>query len=280
MQFNGEVVSDWEADEVPANSELDDTLKPDLLGARRKILFVEGTENSLDKPLYSLIFPMVSVIPKGSCRAVEQATAGSRAVEDFHWLLAFGIADGDGFTTEQISEKREKGVYVLPFYSVEAIYFHPRMIEWIAERCATAFGGNAVELNQSAIAAGVAAVSMHTERLSQNVAKKAVRNLIVEQIPNDDVLLAGQQVVIENNAAEICAERKALLDLAVESGDWEKILISCPVRESSALADIATTLGFQRVKDYHKAVRHLLTEDEGPLQFVRGLFDDLFEQLN
>lgn len=120
-KFNGQNVVGWEADELPAETPIDDVLKRDLLGARRKVLFVEGTERSLDKPLYSLIFPMVSVVPKGSCREVERAVAGSRSCEGFHWLQAFGITDGDGYTSDQIAAKRERGVFALPYYSVEAM---------------------------------------------------------------------------------------------------------------------------------------------------------------
>ncbi len=278
--FDGRNVQGWEADELPAENPIDDILKRDLLGARRKILFVEGTESSLDKPLYSLIFPMVSVIPKGSCRDVEQAVVGSRAGEGFHWLRAFGIADGDGYALDQITAKRERGVYALPFYSVEAIYFHPRIIEWIATRQAAVSGEDAGELARAALAAGVAAVSGHTERLGRKVAKKAVRKLIMEQIPNDDELLAGRQVVIDNNATEIRATRKAELDAAEANGDWESILTKCPVRESSALADIATALGFRKIEDFEKAVRHLLTVDNDALGFVRGLFGNLTDQLD
>ncbi|MBY5974508.1 ATP-binding cassette domain-containing protein [Ferrimonas balearica] len=126
--FQGPNAQEWEADELLADAPIDDILKRDLLGSRRKVLFVEGTESSLDKPLYSLIFPMVSVVPKGNCREVENAVAGSRAGEELHWLRAFGIADGDGYDQTQIEEKRQRGVYALPFYSVEAIYFHPDII--------------------------------------------------------------------------------------------------------------------------------------------------------
>ena len=55
---------------------------------------------------------------KGSCHEVERAVVGVRAGEGFHWLRAFGIADGDGYAPDQIQVKREKGVYVLPLYSV------------------------------------------------------------------------------------------------------------------------------------------------------------------
>ena len=66
----------WEADALPLDASVDEALKRDLLGARRKIIFVEGTECSLDKPLYSIIFPMASIIPKANCADVERAVLG------------------------------------------------------------------------------------------------------------------------------------------------------------------------------------------------------------
>ena len=278
--FEGQTVQSWEADELPADTPIDDVLKSDLLGSRRKIIFVEGTERSLDKPLYSLIFPMISIVPKGNCRAVEQAVAGSRAGEDFHWLRAFGIADGDGFDADQVELKRARGVYALPYYSVEAIYYHPRIVEAIATRQADVTGDDAAALFGKAKSAGVAAIAGQTERLSQKVAKKAVRKLIEDQLPNDDDLLAGQEVTVENNAPEIHAARQAELDAAIEANDWLTILINCPVKDSSSLDHISTTLGFRRTVDYEKAVRRLLAQDNGALVFVRSLFGNLFDQIN
>jgi hypothetical protein len=277
--FDGRNVQSWEADELPATTAIDDVLKRDLLGARRKILFVEGTESSLDKPLYSLIFPMVSIIPKGSCRDVEQAVVGSRAGEGFHWLRAFGIADGDGYSADQIEMKRRIGVYALPFYSVEAIYFHPRIVEKIAIRQADLTGDDATVLFRAALDAGVAAIAKDTDRLSCKVAKKAVRKLILDQIPNDEILMNGQDVLLRNNAQAIHAERKAELDTAVQAKDWETILTNCSIRESTARGDIASKLGFRKVEDYEKAVRRLLSRDDDVLGFVRNLFGDLVDQL-
>lgn len=278
--FNGRNVQGWEADELSADTPIDDGLKRDILGARRKILFVEGNEKSLDKPLYSLIFPMVSVIPKGNCRNVEDAVVGSRAGEGFHWLRAFGIVDGDGYDEDKIEAKRQRGVYALPFYSVESVYFHPQIIDWIAARQTEITGDDATAVSQKAKTDGVTAVADHTERLSIKATKKAVRKLVEEQIPNDDDLLAGQEVTIVNNAVAIHAERKKELDAAVGANDWETILIRCPVRESPALKSISDTLGFQKIKDYEKAVRHLLVTDDNALNFARSLFGNLFDELN
>ncbi len=277
--FQGQNAQSWEADELPADAPIDDILKRDLLGSRRKVLFVEGTESSLDKPLYSLIFPLVSVIPKGSCREVESAVAGSRAGQDFHWLRAFGIADGDGYDRDQIEAKRRQGVYALPFYSVEAVYFHPEIIRRIAARQADVVGGDAAEVAAKAIAEGVKGVAAHTERLSKNVAKKAARKLIMDQIPNDNDLLDGKEFSVSNSGAIIHAMRKAELDAAVAAKDWIAILTRCSVRECGARENIIVALGLRNITDYEKAVRHLLTVDDDALAFVRSLFGQLPTEL-
>ncbi|MEO9895371.1 MAG: AAA family ATPase [Paracoccaceae bacterium] len=273
--FQGQSAQNWEVDELPVAAPLDDILKRDLLGARRKVLFVEGAESSLDKPLYSLIFPMVSVIPKGSCREVENAVIGSRAGEEFHWLRAFGIADGDGYEAEQIEARRQRGVYAIPYYSVEAIYFHPEIILRIAARQAELLGPEGATTAQAAIERGIAGIAAHTARLSRNVAKKAVRKLIMEQIPNDDDLLDGQEISVTNTGPGIHSTRKAELDAAVAAKDWETILTRCSVRECEALENIIVALGFRRISDYENAVRHLLTVDDDALAVVRGLFGRL-----
>lgn len=234
----------------------------------------------MDKPLYSIIFPMISVIAKGSCHDVERAVVGGREVEGFHWLQAFGIVDGDGYTTDQIQEKRDQGIYALPYYSVEAIYFHPEILKRIAIRQSGVLGEDVTALLNNALAAGVDQIEGHAERLSRNMVKKSMRRLIIEQIPNDDDLLEGQQIKLENNGTVLLAERKREIDDAVSSRDWETILNRCPVRESGALTAIIRALKFPRQQDYENAVRHLLSTDGDALMVVRKWFGDLYERLN
>ena len=72
---------DFLSPEAPTHGEL----KRDILGARQKIIFVEGTASSLDGPLYILLFPQVSVIPKDSCRDVGQTVRSLRDAEEMHF---------------------------------------------------------------------------------------------------------------------------------------------------------------------------------------------------
>ena len=142
----------------------------------------------MDKSLYNLIFPMASVIAKGSRREVERVLAGVRAGESFHWLRAFGIVDGDGLESRQASLQDSTGLYPLPVYAVEAIYYHPQVIERVALRQAAVRGNASSELTTRALAAGVASVSGDTDRLSRKASKKVIREYVYRQIPNDDDL--------------------------------------------------------------------------------------------
>ena len=277
--FEGGHIRHWEVDELPAGAPVDDILKRDLLGARRKVLFIEGTEDSLDKALYSLVFPMVSIIPRGNCRDVERAVIGARAAEPLHWLQVFGIVDSDGLDATQIAAKRKRGVYALPYYSVEALYFHSEIIKRISSRQADLLGDDDTELAEMAITSGTDAIRSHTDRLCRTATKKALRESVMEQIPNDDRLLAGEKVEIANDAIAAHAERVARLEAAVAAGDWDTILTACSVRETNALDSISAKLGFRRRQDYQRAVRQMLAQDADALGFVRTLFGDLPGQI-
>jgi hypothetical protein len=109
--YSGNTFNKWDADLAAADAEIEDDLKRDILGARRKLLFVEGEEHSLDKPLYALVFPNVSVVAKSSCRDVEHAVSGIRDADGLHWLHAFGIIDNDRRTQDEIAKLHDKGVH-------------------------------------------------------------------------------------------------------------------------------------------------------------------------
>jgi len=277
--FNGQNARSWEADELGSNAPLDDILKRDLLGARRKILFVEGTETSLDKPLYSLIFPQVSVIPKGSCRDVEQAVAGVTAGEHFHWLRAFGIVDSDGNDAAAIAGKILHDVFAVPYYSVEAIYYHPRVIEMVARAQVGISGGDASALIDAALTGGIGEVRAHAERLCGKAVKKAVAKAIMDQLPDGDQYLNGVNTQIVVDSASLMAQRQQALTTALDSRDWEAVLAFCPIRECGARDQIGRALNLRSFTDYQKAVQHLLSKDEAALEFVRSLFAGLFDKV-
>ncbi|NEN24213.1 ATP-binding protein [Cryomorpha ignava] len=69
--WNGKNIDSWDADLIAESAQISPEIKKSILGAKREILFVEGNNESLDRQIYQLIYPTVSVVPKGSCKDVE-----------------------------------------------------------------------------------------------------------------------------------------------------------------------------------------------------------------
>jgi ABC-type cobalamin/Fe3+-siderophores transport system ATPase subunit len=277
--YSGNTVGTWDADLVASEYAIDDDLKRDILGGRRKLLFVEGDEHSLDKPIYSLIFPSVSVIAKDTCRDVEHAVSGIRDAAELHWLHACGIVDNDRRTPDDIDKMRAKGVYALPVFSVESLYYNMEIQKRIAQRANALTGADPDELVNNARAAAVAAVKSHVQRLSERAVEATLRQDLMHQLPRRQDIAAAQPINITIDVPMVVAAEAARLQKWCDYADLPSIIAHYPVRETAALTSIAKCLGFQNQTQYESAVRKLLMDDREALAFVQGLFEGLADEL-
>ena len=130
----------WDAELLDSGEHLPEDLKRDILGSRRRILFVEGKANSLDLPLYGALFPELSVIPKGSSDEVIRAVKGLRGSYEHHHVEAIGLIDKDDRTEDQVSDLAQDSVLALEVYSVESLYYCADAMEAVARRQAESLG--------------------------------------------------------------------------------------------------------------------------------------------
>lgn len=120
-RWNGEKPDAWSAKLLEADTELPENLKRAILGAGKAILFVEGAPQSLDRRLYSALFPNITVRAAGSCNDVIQAVNGLRKTESSHVTKAFGLIDRDDRDAAEVKQLANKGIYALDAYSVESL---------------------------------------------------------------------------------------------------------------------------------------------------------------
>lgn len=114
----------WDIAKVP-NSNFDEQTITMILGSRKPILFVEGTNNSLDIATYRACYPAWTIIPKGSCQAVIQAVSSFNHLAEEMPLLNLqckGIVDNDTRSEREISKLNELGIYTLPVSEIENIF--------------------------------------------------------------------------------------------------------------------------------------------------------------
>ncbi len=92
-----------------------------LLGSRKPILFVEGTQGSLDTFIYTSAFPNYTVIPRDGAAHVIGSAAAFRDLRDFHHLQSKGIIDRDHRTEDEVGSLAKKDVFTLEFSEIENV---------------------------------------------------------------------------------------------------------------------------------------------------------------
>ena len=278
-QYSGSQTISWDVDFVSPEIGIEDDLMKDILGARRKVIFIEGSEQSLDKPLYSIIFPDVSIIAKSSCRDVESAVSGIKGASSFHWLRAFGIIDNDRRMDTDVLQLKAKGIYALSVYAVESIYYHPEVQKKVAQRYAELTGEDFQLRFDGAKQAALTAVAPHIERLSQRAVEKTIRNKIEQLRPKQSDIASGASINVSIDVADIVNTEKTILQKALNDNDLETVISRYPIRETAALNEIVKNLGFQNKTQYENAVRKTLLNDLELLNFVKSLFGTLSSDL-
>ena len=125
--FDGEK---WEYSFVE-NTDLPDQLLLDIMGNRRKVLFVEGTNDSYDTTLYTYLFEEYYVVACGSCSKVIEQTKAMRESNQLHDLECYGLIDRDHRSEYEIASLKSKGVYALSVAEVENLFIVEELLNAI-----------------------------------------------------------------------------------------------------------------------------------------------------
>lgn len=269
--YEGDNVVSYDIDLLESSSGIDDDLKRTILGERRKIVFVEGVEHSLDKPLYSLLFPNASIVAKSDCREVEYAVVGIKGTAELHWVKPYGLVDNDSSEPERIEDLRKKGVIPLDAYSVESIYYHPEVQKMAGEKLADVVGGDLAAKLEKANIDAIKAIRDNAKYLSARIAEKSARSKVFSLLPKKGEVAAGKRRTAEIDFAKYAQDEAARIDTLINASDFVGILKRYPIRESSALEAIAKALNFANRAQYESAVRNLLVRDIEAVKRVRTL---------
>ena len=268
-------VKGWDTDLVESGNGIDKEVMRDILGARSRLLFVEGTEESLDKPLYNLIFPDVSVIPKQDSKSVEHAVTSIRDLEQLHWVVAYGIIDRDARTQDDVERLKKCGIYALDVHSVESIYYDPQVRKMAGERMAKVMGADAITLLEEAENAALEAIKGSARHLSELKAEHKMRQEIFDHLPNRKKDALNKPICIHLDGPAILESESERLSRAIKSRDLDFIIACYPVRESPALVRLVKELKFQGRREYERTVLELLKDEPQLLVHVKGLLGTL-----
>ena len=123
----------WNIESVPIDTGFSEEITTLILGSRRPILFVEGTESSLDTTIFRCCFPDLTVIPRGSCEEVIHSVVTLRQNRALTRVTCAGIVDADDYQPDDIAILGQYSVSVLPVSEIENLVLLPAVSRAIIE---------------------------------------------------------------------------------------------------------------------------------------------------
>lgn len=132
--YDGE---NWELDKInEQDNGLPEQLLLDIMGNRKKVLFVEGTANSYDTKLYSEIYKDYYVVPCGGCSSVINFTKAMKNNSQLHHIECYGIIDRDYRTDHEINSLKNNGIYTIDVAEVENLFLVEELLLVVNEMMA------------------------------------------------------------------------------------------------------------------------------------------------
>lgn len=261
-QWNGSECVAWDTEVIKPSPELPEELRRTILGSRNRILFVEGNSNSsLDFPLYTTLFPSLSMIPKGSCEDVQKAVLGLRGSLDIHDVEAFGLIDEDGRPDKEVEKLAESGIFALEVYSAESLYYCSDTIAAVAYEQARIRGEDGNALIETAKQGAIEVIEKHAERMVARRCERRTRELLLSKLPDWKSLKANPSQKICISADSPYLEEINHFNKLVENGKLDQLIARYPVRESSAFETIARSLKCLNKMDYERMVIARIRQD-------------------
>ncbi len=281
-QWQGNQCVAWGAEVLKSNSQLPEELKRAILGSRKKILFVEGDfDNSLDFPLYTALFPDISVIPKGGCEEVQKAVLGLQGSSDLHDVEAFGLIDRDDRPDENIEKLVENGIFALKVYSAEALYYCSDAIAAVADEQAEIRGEDKIKLIESAKKEAIEVLKDHAEEMAAKRCIREIQELALSKIPNwksikDDSI----QPFCISIDSQPYSEELTRFNKLVDEENLDQLIARYPVRQSCALETIARSLLCKNRTDYERIVINLIRRDDELAEKLKKRIGPLSKKLD
>ncbi len=130
----------WEFQALPKKDIFPTELLLEVLGSKKNVCFCEGTLNSLDYKLYSLILPEYNIIPThGGHRDVISCVKSINNIQQnnnqFENLpITIGIIDKDYHLDKQISKWEKSNIFTLPVNEVENILVDTIILKYIVDK--------------------------------------------------------------------------------------------------------------------------------------------------
>ena len=283
-RWSGDTAVAWDTQLLKSGVNLPEDLKQNILGSRPRILFVEGTANSLDLPLYGTLFSELSVIPRGSYEEVIRAVKGLRSSYEYHHVDAIGLIDRDDRTEAEVSELAQEGVSALDVHSVESLYYCSDAIHSVAHRQAGSLGRVSDELIAAATRNAFRAIHDDADLAERMAARRSERRLadqIMKLAPDwREIIRFGQYLQMPSTMESPYADELVRFRGFVDSEDLDSLVARYPLKESSVHDRIAQALECGSKANFERMVVARIGDDANLARQLKEYIKPLADYLD
>jgi len=220
----------WAVETVPLDVDFPEELATLILGSRRPILFVEGSDNSLDRAIYRCCYPDWTVIPRGSCEEVVHAVMTMRSNPQLTRVTCAGIVDADDHSDDDILKMNAMRVFPLPVSEVENLILLPAVSREIARL--DGFAGVELEDRLSRLKNAVLDTLDSQEKIDEVVLRycrrridRALKRIDLSAQENlDDLVAKYVAETADLNIQSIALTATQKIELAIENADLPSLL--------------------------------------------------------
>jgi hypothetical protein len=221
--YLGESVWDYEI--IEGQDLLPDAVYLEILGSRRPILFIEGSDkSSIDIKLYPHIFPEYTVKPLGSCYKVLEATKAFNDLQSFHQIQAKGIIDRDRRTDTEIANLISS-IFVPNVAEVESILLKEPVIKAVASK----MDKNPEEIFEQTKQKVLELFTKDLESQTLLHTQHFIRRTLEQSINNKSKSIDDLDAQLSNipqliNSKDLFTSQKAVFQSLINSKDYDGIL--------------------------------------------------------
>lgn len=262
----------WDYQLIENSDSLPEEVYIDILGSRKPILFIEGTDsNSIDNRLYPLIFPNYMVKPMGGCQKVIETTKAFRQLQDFHTLESMGIVDRDRRTQGEIDYLHDQHIFVPDVAEVENLLMLEPVIRTVARRMMkdpdtvfTQVKENVVKLFEKDLESQVILHAKHRVR-------KKLETAVDRKITTVEQLTEHVESIRYNvHVDEIYNGIKDKFNQYIETGDYKNILRVYNQKGMLPQSRVCNFCGISNKENYLNFVLSILKENKEDAEVIRS----------
>lgn len=182
-------------------------------------------------------------------------------------MTAFGLIDRDNRDPSQIEKLNTKNIYVLPCYSIEALYCSEVIINKIAEQQAKILGMNINDLKNKINNVIIDTIKKHKVELCARLCEKKIKTKL--KLPTWKNISGPDPFKVEIDLEQELNKEITNFDSLIVTKDIQQLVNAYPIKEIGLIKNLAQLLKFKSSEDYESAVIKLLSEDDVIRNHVR-----------